>query len=824
MKLTAEQQAALERLAERLEFEIERNGELVLSAMEWRLEGPNEQFDPADPYLGLTPEFLSIVDELYGSPEGWLKTYIGLLLCLSGGGQLAERFRSMSSRLWMKTIYEGRAIWYSAFPPLDGGGSSQARVFHQYLSKKYSGRLFETCFEWCCGPGFLGFSTLWSGLCKELVLADINESIVPGIERTVRENGLEGRVRYYISDNLREVPGDEKFDLVLGNPPWAFREIPDLPNPLIPNDPDWQIHRRFFEQLPDFLTEDARVCISAYEPFREVAYIQQQLEPWDIRPRPPILDFREFLRESRFFIKEIYRGRPDPQVAYGEGMSLLLIERGSRPEHTVGLPDLIGLGGRKEEQPAESFQFDLTVVQGLPLAQMVQHAVQIEALRTGVGQSLVDHHLTRVLSDVFGHRRNATPSALQALQLSPEFAAAFPDWTDPNSFHYQPPVEGLRLNPESCQEEVKSLRLQLGQDAPVGIGLRTLQVLLKELPPTVSFCALVKPGFDESRTRDFMERFEGYSETRVTFFQHGHQTLFAQDNGRLAIVPGGTKVLLTPGGLSTHRPGDVLVAAPIPLVRSRLIWEGGNLLCDGRFSVVGANSIAANMRGFGLTEEQVVRAFALETGYRVHVLGEVEKAVAALVRGERGGAVSHAVDGGQADFHIDLDCCLLGAPADGPPRVAVADPELGLSYLHQAMALDHLFSGHCLGATEARELFQRAVEDSVIRRAPILADYCRTLRAAGYEVHRVPDIRLVSDYNYLGRVNTTFGYCNALALRLEGRPTLALLSCGMEEMEAEVERVYCGLGVDVLWLGDRHMAEDLLSMRGGLHCFCSILS
>ena len=91
-------------------------------------------------------------------------------------------------------------------------------------------------------------------------------------------------------------------------------------------------------------------------------------------------------------------------------------------------------------------------------------------------------------------------------------------------------------------------------------------------------------------------------------------------------------------------------------------------------------------------------------------------------------------------------------------------------------------------------------------------------------MHRVPDIRLVSDYNYLGRVNTTFGYCNALALRLEGRPTLALLSCGMEEMEAEVERVYCGLGVDVLWLGDRHMAEDLLSMRGGLHCFCSILS
>lgn len=823
MNLTAEQRTALEQLAERLELEIERNGELVLSAMEWRLDGPNEHFDQSDPYLGLTPEFLVVVDDLYGSPEGWLKTYIGLLLCLSGGGELAERFRSMSSRLWMKTIYGGRAIWYSAFPPLDGGGSSQARVFHHYLCKKYSDRVFDTCFEWCCGPGFLGFSALWSGLCKELVLADINESIVPGIERTIRENGLEGRVRYFVSDNLKSVPSDERFDLVLGNPPWAFREIPDLPNPLIPNDPDWQIHRQFFRQLPAFLAEDAQICISAYEPFREVACIQQQQEPWDIRPRPPILDFREFLRESNFSISEIYRGRPDPQVAYGEGMSLLLIQASSDPG-LDGLPDLIGLGGRKEEQPAESFQFDLTVVQGLPLAQMVQHAVQMDALRTGISQSLVDHHLTRVLRDVFGHRRKATPSALQALQLSPEFAAAFPDWNDPESFQYQPPVEGLRLSPESCQEEVRSLRLQLGQDAPVGIGLRTLQVLLQELPSTVSFCALVKPGFDEKRTRDFIKAFEGYSESRVTFFQHGHQTLFAQDNGRLAIVPGGTKVLLTPGGLSAHRPGDVLMAAPIPLVQSRLSWEGGNLLCDGHSALVGANSIAANVRGFGLTEEQVVAAFALETGYQVHVLGDVDKAVSALVRGERGGSVPHAVDGGQADFHIDLDCCLLGAAAEQPPRVVVADPELGLNYLPQAMALDHLFSGHCLGAGKARNLFRRAVEDSVVRRAPILAKYCRTLKDAGYEVHRVPDIRLVSDYNYLGRVNTTFGYCNALSLNLEGSPTVALLSCGMEEMEAEVERVYSRLGVDVLWMGDRYMAEDLLSMRGGLHCFCSVLS
>ncbi|MCA9418783.1 MAG: hypothetical protein KC917_21085, partial [Candidatus Omnitrophica bacterium] len=155
MDLTPEQRSDLEKLANRLECEIEQKGELVLSSMEWRLNEPNPQFDPADPYLGLTPEFLAVADDLYGSPQAWLNTYIGMLLCLAKGGELADRFMGMSRNLWMKTIYEGRAIWHTAFPPLDGGGSSQARVFHRYLTGKYPNRVFPTCFEWCCGPGFL---------------------------------------------------------------------------------------------------------------------------------------------------------------------------------------------------------------------------------------------------------------------------------------------------------------------------------------------------------------------------------------------------------------------------------------------------------------------------------------------------------------------------------------------------------------------------------------------------------------------------------------------------------------------------------------------
>ena len=68
-----------------------------------------------------------------------------------------------------------------------------------------------------------------------------------------------------------------------------------------------------------------------------------------------------------------------------------------------------------------------------------------------------------------------------------------------------------------------------------------------------------------------------------------------------------------------------------------------------------------------------------------------------------------------------------------------------------------------------------------------------------------------------------FSYCNALPIRLGPTPTVCLLTCGMEGLEAEIALAYSRLNVEVRWIGDRLMAEDLLSMRGGLHCFCSVM-
>jgi 16S rRNA G1207 methylase RsmC len=52
-------------------------------------------------------------------------------------------------------------------------------------------------FEWCCGPGFIGFSMLGHGLCESLCLSDINAAAVSSCQYTVRVNKLSDRVSVY---------------------------------------------------------------------------------------------------------------------------------------------------------------------------------------------------------------------------------------------------------------------------------------------------------------------------------------------------------------------------------------------------------------------------------------------------------------------------------------------------------------------------------------------------------------------------------------------------------------------------------------------------
>jgi len=130
---------------------------------------------------------------------------------------------------------------------LDGGGPRTWPDFVR-MTKEHVGPV-NHAYEWCAGPGYIGFALLGSGLCEKLTVADINPDAVAACRETVRRNGLEDRVNVYLSDNLAGIPATEKWDLIIGDPP-------HFPAPLQRHiddgfvlrsvDHDWNVHRGFF--------------------------------------------------------------------------------------------------------------------------------------------------------------------------------------------------------------------------------------------------------------------------------------------------------------------------------------------------------------------------------------------------------------------------------------------------------------------------------------------------------------------------------------------------------------------------------------------------
>lgn len=145
---------------------------------------------------------------------------------------------------------------------LNGGG----RTFGQQVVDLVRERIgpVNHAFEWCSGPGFIGFSLLAHGLCRRLTLADVNPAAIDIARRTVARNGLGERVGVHLSDCLDAVPEDERWNLVVGNPPHLGekRTIAEIGKPeLIYADPGWRLHRRFYADVRARLAPGADVVI-----------------------------------------------------------------------------------------------------------------------------------------------------------------------------------------------------------------------------------------------------------------------------------------------------------------------------------------------------------------------------------------------------------------------------------------------------------------------------------------------------------------------------------------------------------------------------------
>ena len=150
---------------------------------------------------------------------------------------------------------------------LDGGGTTFGQDYLSVFADRYPGRVFNRAYEWCSGPGFIGFSLLSHGICKTLCLSDLYDPSITAAEITIDydTNQCRDRVTAYLCKDVGLIPKHEQFDLIVANPP-HFNDITmnDYTGIRISKDINWQAHRNFFNNIKQYLTSDGIILLQEH--------------------------------------------------------------------------------------------------------------------------------------------------------------------------------------------------------------------------------------------------------------------------------------------------------------------------------------------------------------------------------------------------------------------------------------------------------------------------------------------------------------------------------------------------------------------------------
>ncbi|PIQ89274.1 MAG: hypothetical protein COV72_03920 [Candidatus Omnitrophica bacterium CG11_big_fil_rev_8_21_14_0_20_42_13] len=173
---------------------------------------------------------------------------------------------------------------------LEGGGRNFGQEFIRVVKDRF-GKVSHI-FEYCAGPGFIGFSLLAHGLCNRLTVADINPDAVECCKKTIKDNNLENKAVVYLSDCLDSIPQTERWDLVVSNPPhWPSDENKYRDN--IRNfDPCLIIHKKFYRDVKKFLKLGGQILFQECE------------------LATTIKDFQPMIEDNGLEIREVFKAKP----------------------------------------------------------------------------------------------------------------------------------------------------------------------------------------------------------------------------------------------------------------------------------------------------------------------------------------------------------------------------------------------------------------------------------------------------------------------------------------------------------------------------------
>ena len=171
---------------------------------------------------------------------------------------------------------------------LDGGGFIYKDDFINII-KRTGKEKYNRAFEWCAGFGVIGYEVFGQGLCDHIVFSDYYDVATDNCYQTAKTNNIIDNVTAYTSATIGGLPESEEWDLVVANPPWDFSEqkaidglgeefdttkIPNMMRILV--DDNYKIHREFFQNIRQHLTDDADVYI--IEASRDPIFIIMALE------------------------------------------------------------------------------------------------------------------------------------------------------------------------------------------------------------------------------------------------------------------------------------------------------------------------------------------------------------------------------------------------------------------------------------------------------------------------------------------------------------------------------------------------------------------
>jgi len=460
--------------------------------------------------------------------------------------------------------------------------------------------------------------------------------------------------------------------------------------------------------------------------------------------------------------------------------------------------------------------------------EIVRHGGLSEALREWTRRALAEHHLVTVahaLAEAL--ELDADADALEQLGLPVDLLACFPGWRAGSRAGFSPGAPTARLAPRGASTPIGRIRVQLSHQAvTVPCALLLVQGLLRALDPSVRLVVVAEPGVNLAGLWELLEELVADAVDRVQVVEMPTATVFAQDNARIARAPDGSPILLIPrsfGAWGVRRedaldPDAARAVFGRPVQRTRLHWEGGNVLSDDRTLLVGADTIAQNVSLLGLTPEEVIACLGADLGATPVVLGDVTEARWDLETEELRGS-------GQASFHIDLDVSLLGEVAPGGRRVAlVADPARGLDLVDHVLSRRALLRGHALSPARVAAQLEAEFDAYARERHPRVLAYAAILEELGYEVVGMPDLRVSPRDNVFGLENLHFSYCNVLPALHRGRPAVHYLPWGIAALDRDARRQLEAAGVVPIPITRRALlANRLMMFSGGLHCVCGPL-